>query len=286
MTLKYFAEKPIIMELPPTPVTALTLLTLECTEFVEPYIPEDQERDEATGQPKKKARLNGGDDSMNGGSPASQHATISTSNPAMPSNGTPTSRPDHDQLRLPASAYSSSIESSRPQYMPRSAQSYMPSPRPFPNPFSPSSWSPLGSTFSKPTIPTPHPYTTIAALPQAQGPNMYPRSNGTTPTLAKVTPTTASPLPASSSVPLPGSGRPELPNFGPQPVHVSTLDVQLAMQAEMDRQHEERMQASAKEKERKLEVEREKERKWEEMRAKAASIVETVRKEGINGGFI
>jgi hypothetical protein len=48
------------------------------------------------------------------------------------------------------------------------------------------------------------------------------------------------------------------------------------MQASLERQQEE-------EKEKRLQNE-EKERKWEEMRAKAASIVETVRKEGINGG--
>jgi hypothetical protein len=73
---------------------------------------------------------------------------------------------------------------------------------------------------------------------------------------------------------MPTSGRPELSNFTSRTV--STHEVQLAMQASLERQQEE-------EKEKRLQTE-EKERKWEEMRAKAASIVETVRKEGINGG--
>jgi hypothetical protein len=270
-----------MLELPPTPVTALTLLVLECTEFVEPYIPEDQERDEATGQPKKKARL---DDSANGGSPASQHAVISTSVPAPApfphSNGTAIPRSDAlDPNRRQVPSYPSVLDSNRAHpYAPRPPTTYVPPPRPFVGSYSPSPWSPIGSVFNKPSTPTlaqvpkPHPYTPTAhTLPQ--GP--YPHSNGSTPTLpAAPSPIIARASPASASVPMPSSGRPELPNFASRPV--STHEVQLAMQASLERQQEE-------EKERRLQTE-EKERKWEEMRAKAASIVETVRKEGINGG--
>jgi len=276
-----------MLELPPTPVTALTLIVLECTEFVEPYIPEDQERDEATGQPKKKARL---DDSANGGSPASQHAVISTPIPApAPSphtNGTGIPRSDgQDPNRRQGPTYPSVLE--RPSvldsnrahpYAPRPPTSYVPPPRPFVGSYSPSPWSPIGSVFNKPSTPTlaqvpkPHPYTPTAHnLPQ--GP--YPHSNGSTPTLSTAqSPIIARASPTSASVPMPSSGRPELSNYNARPV--STHEVQLAMQASLERQQEE-------EKEKRIQIE-EKERKWEEMRAKAASIVETVRKEGINGG--
>jgi hypothetical protein len=274
-----------MLELPPTPVTALTLIVLECTEFVEPYIPEDQERDEATGQPKKKARL---DDSTNGGSPASQHAVISTPVsapvPFTHSNGTAIPGSDaQDPNRRQGPIYPNVLE--RPSvndsvrahpYMPRPPATYAPPPRPFVNAYSPSPWSPIGSVSNKPSTPTlsqglkPHPYTPTAhTFPHS--PNSQP--NGSAPTL----PTAPSPLiarapPATGSVPT--SGRPELPDFSSRPV--STHEVQLAMQASLERQQEE-------EKEKRLQNE-EKERKWEEMRAKAASIVETVRKEGINGG--
>lgn len=281
MTLKYFAEKPIMLELPPTPVTALTLIVLECTEFVEPYIPEDQERDEATGQPKKKARL---DDSTNGGSPASQHAVISTPATAPAtfahSNGTAIPRSDaQDPNRRQVPSYPSVLDSNRTHpYAPRPPTAYVPPPRPFVNAYSPSPWSPIGSVFNKPSTPTlpqvsrPHPYTpTSHALPQG----LHSYSNGSTPTLSNVpSPVTARAPPATASTPMPSASRPDPSNFTAQPV--STHEVQLAMQASLERQQEE-------EKEKRLQTE-ENERIRAELRAKAASIVETVRKEGMSGG--
>jgi hypothetical protein len=294
MTLKYFAEKPIIVELPPTPVTALFLLVLECTEFIEPYIPEDQERDEATGQPKKKARLGDvRDESANGGSPASQHAVMSTSftvpSPVNNTNGTPTSRSEavsHYPSVLDHPVRDLNSNRVHP-YMPRPNTSHMPSPRPYASTYSPSPWSPIGSAIPKtsiptlPQVPSPHPYaTTPTSRPVSAA---HPHSNGNTPTIsATTTPTIARPLlPSSVSVPLPNAGRPELPQFGPRPV--SAAELTLAVQASLDRQHEDKLQEAAKA--RQLQSERERE-KWEEMKAKAASIVETVRKEGINGGFM
>lgn len=281
-----------MMDLPPTPVTALTLITLECTEFVEPYIPEDQERDEATGQPKKKARLNGADDSANGGSPASQHAVVPTTTTPVPPvhNGRGYQLPVQESNRPQASHHPSVLDRPTPDsnrvnpYMPRPAPSYMSSSRLFASPFSPSPWSPVGSGFHKspittlPQVSKPHPYSpTAQTLPQSH-------SNGNTPTLASrpAPNSVSSPSSASASAPtaVSGLGPPGPPNSSPAPGPVTAQEVQLAMQASLDRQAEEE-----KEKEKRLEIE-EKERKWEEMRAKAASIVETVRKEGINGGFM
>jgi hypothetical protein len=52
------------------------------------------------------------------------------------------------------------------------------------------------------------------------------------------------------------------------------------MQASLNKEHDDKV---AEEEKQRLEQERE---RWRDMSAKAASIVETVRKEGINGGFM
>lgn len=313
-TLKYFAEAPIKMELPPTPITALSMITLECIQFVEPYIPEDQERDEA-GQPKKKARIgphgslapgDGRDESTNGGSPASQHTVAPSTSvfaipPVVPStsvyahpsiqpNGTiaPTTyRPDGstshgDQTRYDYTQGRSMLEASRVQpYTPRPPQAFAPYPRPTApavGHYSASPWSSISSPYQKqsspmlPQVPNPaHPVNRPQVHSYAHTPNSS-QINGTT-----ITPNATPPV---SSVSIP-TAKAEPSHLAYRPPNTAE---QNAKQAELERQAKEIDTIKEEQKEKDAQAKRERERQWDDMRARAASIVETVRKEGINGG--
>lgn len=269
-TLKYFAEQPIKMQLPPVATSALDMLVLECTEFIEPYIPEDQERDEA-GQPRKKARLEGslapGDikpESTNGGSPiphngpsplpaaqtSSAAAVVSTPTP-VPNHAAPAiSRPPPStmstysahrpvDLARPAPPPTGSSPYSSPFFQHQTmAQAMRPSPRPDYSPFDiGSSWTSVGSKLSKPSAPT----VSSAARP-----------------LGLQTPTPAS---ASQSI---------------RPASAQEDSLTSRWNAEREKRLElERARA------RELDAERERQRS--EMRSHAERIVEDMRKEGING---
>jgi len=324
-TLKYFAEAPIKMELPPTPITALSMITLECIQFVEPYIPEDQERDEA-GQPKKKARIgphgslapgDGRDESTNGGSPASQHTVApSTSVFAIPpvvpvpstsvyayppnqptSNSTSTAttyRPDcsashGDPTRPEYTQGRSMLEASRVQpYTPRPPQPFAPYPRPTApavGHYSASPWSSISSPYQKPSspmlpqVPNPaHPVNRPQVHAYAHTPNSS-QINGTT-----ITPNATPPV-SSASISVP-----PIPTAKAEPSHLAYRPVnaaeQNAKQAELERQTKETEMVKEEQKEKDAQAKRERERQWDDMRARAASIVETVRKEGINGGGV
>jgi hypothetical protein len=309
------------------------MITLECIQFIEPYIPEDQERDEA-GQPKKKARIGphgslapgeGRDESTNGGSPAFQHTVApSTSVFAMPpvvsstsvyahpptqptSNGTSTTyrpagpAPHGDQARPEYNQGRTMVESSRVQaYTSRPPSSFAPYPRP-PAPaaghYSASPWSSISSPFQKPTTPmlpqvpnSAHPANRPPVHSYAHTPNSSqsrPRTNGT-----PITPN-ATPPSSSASIAAPPATKAEPSPLANRPVTLAeqfakqapvTLAEQFAKQAELEKQNKESDKIKEEQKEKDLQAARERERQWDDMRARAASIVETVRQEGINGG--
>jgi hypothetical protein len=142
-----------------------------------------------------------------------------------------------------------------------------------------------------PQVPNPaHPANRPPVHSYAHTPNAsqsHPRTNGTT-----ITPN-ATPPSSSASIAVPPATKVEPSPLANRPVTLAeqfakqapvTLAEQFAKQAELEKQNKERDKIKEEQKEKDLQAARERERQWDDMRARAASIVETVRQEGINGG--
>ena len=238
-TLKYFAEEPIIVELPPPPPTNLGTLVLECTDFIEPYIPEDQERDEA-GQPKKKTKLS---EQAAAGSAGSRtpldvkHEAMDLDTPAPAptpahtqvqthTQGTGSIMPQHPSMTngnsAPMTATQASAQSifSRPPFAPTYA---LPSrPTSFAAPSSHSPFGSMGTPLSgqghgqrpRPNYHTPSPAPTPAPAPVV---NLNPFMGGVQHWNTARSPIYSAPPSASPPVPAPASSAVKTPQFPTPP---------------------------------------------------------------------
>lgn len=311
-TLKYFAEAPIIIDLPPPPPSNIGTLVLECTDFVEPYIPDDQERDDA-GQPKKKSRLtesNGAlevkHEAMDLDSPAialapsrppslPQHppnGNLGTPTPMTSTSHTPQSlmsrapylpsgynQPQRPQHAIPTSSHLTSIGS--PLYTQRP-----------PSIFSHASPAPMVSRNTSMYSqlwnykPVPKPPLTQNVLPVHTAPMPTPPSSGPSQRVGEAE--KPKPPDSPSFLPLSPYSRPQAQTpsqVGSQPQsqiqsqeqHQSTVVPDLL---EADRQREKEVM-----RQKELERQQERERQLQDMRNRAAKIVDTIdpRREGLSG---